>query len=141
MGISCLYLEGCGAGPLGPSATTFSDLSDERFFNRGGPVVAIEPGDGVRGNFLRTDGCAFVLIRAVTKSRRIHGSDHAENASISLRLALGDRIEMGDLGGHKKHGTGIFTGRHTGATADASGRRESAVRHVLGNRRAVGLWC
>jgi hypothetical protein len=54
--------------------------------------------------------------------------------AISPGLALGQKAQVGDLGGDEEHGAGVLARRYTGATANTSGGIKCFVSYFLRNR-------
>src|SRR5437899_8929376 len=96
----------------------WSKWSSGAFEGRHG-IVAVHFGDEAEADSLGTNRFARAGDAAVSKAFGIHLGDDVEDAASFLRLALGQKIQMGDFGGDKQHGGGVLADRDTRAAADA----------------------
>ncbi len=90
-------------------------------FEGGQSVIAVEFGNKAEADFLGTDRFAGAGDGAGAEALLVHLADHGEGAPVLFGMALGQEVEVGDLGGNEQHGGGILAGGDAGAAADAGG--------------------
>ena len=101
--------------------------------------LSIQPCDVGYRNMLGTFGLAGVGVRAVAEPQLVHLGYHGLRTALGLHLALWQQCHLRHFGGDKKHGTRIFTGRHTCATSYAGSRVHSKIGIVLGYRYDIAV--
>src|SRR5690606_5296817 len=89
-------------------------------------VVTVHHGDEVDRDRLGTGHLALAVVGARPEVL-LHHLDHALGAGPAFGLALGEQVEVGDLGGGEQVGGAVRAGGHTGAAADAGGGVEGGV--------------
>src|SRR5580704_3813192 len=99
--------------------------------------VAVHPSDKLERYFLGAYGFALAMVGAAAEEFGCHRGSQADGSLVALRLTLGKRVEMGELGGGEEHCGSVRTGGDARATADASGRIEGSIRVLLGDEDRI----
>ena len=94
-------------------------------------VVAIQTGDVIDADFLGAGGFALVLVGAVTKALGIHLADHGEDTFLTLRLALRQMPEVGNLRRDEQHRGSILARSNASTATDAGGGIKGGIRIFL----------
>ena len=82
---------------------------------------------------------ALAVVGAVAEAGFVHGLHHGEGAAVALGLALGQDVEVVDLGADEEHRGAVLAGSDAGAAADAFRGVHGLVGDGLGHRDVVGL--
>ena len=93
-------------------------------------VVTVHKSDEIETDFLGTRFMTFAMVGARTKET-FHGFDHGLGAFKTLRLPLGNEIEMSKLGGGEELSRGVRARRYAGSATDTSRGVERSVRSFL----------
>jgi len=86
-----------------------------------------------------TDSLTRVVVGAVAKSFLLHGAHHVTGATLALRLPLGQKSEVRDLGSDEEHRRTVRTGGSTGSATDAGGGIHCRISNRLGNECRGGI--
>ena len=102
-------------------------------------VIPVQHRNHVRLHARWTNGLAGVVVGAVAEAFGIHGADHGSGTLLGLGLALGQEVEMGDLGPDEEHGGAVGAGGGAGTATDAGGGVHGLVGHGLGDEDRGGV--
>jgi hypothetical protein len=116
----------------------------ERFNNRSRPGegvahVAVQVTDDVERDALGARRRALADVGAAAETLVVHLLDHAQDARVTLGLALRQQTEMRDLRRGEQHRRAVGARRDAGAAADAGRRLERVVGVLLRHRDVVRL--
>ena len=65
------------------------------------PVVFVEAGDVFNADLFGAGGFALIGVGTIPEALGIHLFDHVQGASVFFHFALGQNIQMHNLGSHK----------------------------------------
>ena len=81
---------------------------------------------------------AFAMIRAASEEFIPHRGHHTHGPVVTLRLTLGERVQVSYFGRGEKHGRCIRAGGDAGSTADTCGCVKGSVCIFLWNQDRIG---
>src|SRR5260221_2708226 len=99
----CPFLRLSSFSPPANPPTPPAPQNRNRLARCGHPVFTVQTRDKSSADFSRTNGFAFVVVRAVAKTQLIHRTDHVMSAALSLRLALWHQAQVRDFSRNEKH--------------------------------------
>ena len=84
-------------------------------------------------------GLVALAVVGARAEEALHGLDHGLGALPTLGLALGQHVEVGQLGRGEQLSCRVRTRRHTGTAADTGSRIHGEIRDFLRDRYLVGV--